>query len=197
MLICIFIGFTAGLPLYVLLSLLPAWLRSAKVDLTSIGLITLVQLPYAWKFLWSPLLDRYALPLLGRRRGWMLVSQLTLLASIPLFGTLHPKVDIWTIVALSTIVAFFSASQDIVLDAFRREILPDPELGLGTSIHVNAYRISSLVPGALALILADRLPWSTGEVVPPLFLLPGIALTLVAREPALVKGRPRTLREAV
>jgi len=197
MLICVFTGFSSGLPLYLLINLLPAWLRTQGVDLKTIGFFALIQLPYTWKFLWSPLLDRYALPLLGRRRGWMLITQLTLLATIPMFGALNPRVDIWTIVALSTIVAFFSASQDIVLDAFRREILPDPELGLGTSIHVNAYRISSLVPGALALILADRLPWSSVYVFTALFMLPGIGLTLVAREPLLVKGRPRTLREVV
>jgi PAT family beta-lactamase induction signal transducer AmpG len=197
MLMCIFTGFSSGLPLYLLINLLPAWLRTEGVDLKTIGFFALIQLPYTWKFLWSPLLDRYALPLLGRRRGWMLVTQLILLASIPLFGVLHPRQDIWAIVALSTAVAFFSASQDIVLDAFRREILPDAELGLGTSIHVNAYRISSLVPGALALILADRAPWSTVYIFTALFMLPGIALTLAASEPLLVKGRPRTLREAV
>ena len=197
MLICVFTGFSSGLPLYLLINLLPAWLRTEGVDLRTIGFFALIQLPYTWKFLWSPLLDRYALPLLGRRRGWMLVTQLVLLLSIPLFGVLHPVADIWTIVALSTLVAFFSASQDIVLDAYRREILPDPELGLGTSIHVNAYRISSLVPGALALILADRIPWSGVYWVTALFMLPGIAMTLTVREPALSKGRPRTLREAV
>jgi MFS transporter, PAT family, beta-lactamase induction signal transducer AmpG len=197
MLICVFTGFSSGLPLYLLINLLPAWLRTEGVDLKTIGFFALIQLPYTWKFLWSPLLDRYALPLLGRRRGWMLVTQLVLLATIPLFGALNPKIDIWTIVVLSTTVAFFSASQDIVLDAFRREILPDAELGLGTSIHVNAYRISSLVPGALALILADRAPWSVVYVFTALFMLPGIALTLFVNEPLLVKGRPRTLREAV
>jgi PAT family beta-lactamase induction signal transducer AmpG len=197
MLICVFTGFSSGLPLYLLINLLPAWLRTEGVDLKTIGFFALIQLPYTWKFLWSPLLDRYALPLLGRRRGWMLITQLALLVAIPLFGALSPRQDIWTIVVLSTAVAFFSASQDIVLDAFRREILPDPELGLGTSIHVNAYRISSLVPGALALILADRAPWSTVYLVTALFMLPGLALTLIAREPLLVKGRPRTLREAV
>ena len=197
MLICVFTGFSSGLPLYLLINLLPAWLRTEGVDLKTIGFFALIQLPYTWKFLWSPLLDRYALPLLGRRRGWMLITQLVLLAIIPLFGAFNPKADIWSIVVLSTAVAFFSASQDIVLDAFRREILPDPELGLGTSIHVNAYRISSLVPGALALILADRLPWPTVYVITALFMLPGIALTLFASEPALVHGRPRTLREAV
>lgn len=197
MLMCVFTGFSSGLPLYLLINLLPAWLRTEGVDLKTIGFFALIQLPYTWKFIWSPLLDRYALPLLGRRRGWMLVTQLILLAAIPLFGMLDPKQDIWRIVALSTTVAFFSASQDIVLDAFRREILPDPELGLGTSIHVNAYRISSLVPGALALILADRVSWSTVYVVTALFMLPGIALTLAADEPRLARGRPRTLREAV
>jgi PAT family beta-lactamase induction signal transducer AmpG len=197
MLICVFTGFSSGLPLYLLINLLPAWLRTEGVDLKTIGFFALIQLPYTWKFLWSPLLDRYALPLLGRRRGFMLLTQLVLLATIPIFGVLHPQVDIWAVVALSTLVAFFSASQDIVLDAYRREILPDPELGLGTSIHVNAYRISSLVPGALALILADRAPWSTVYLVTALFMLPGIAMTLVVNEPALVEGRPRTLREAV
>jgi len=197
MLICVFTGFSSGLPLYLLINLLPAWLRTSGVDLKTIGFFALIQLPYTWKFLWSPLLDRYAMPLLGRRRGWMLVTQLTLLVSIPLFGMLHPKVDILAIVVLSTVVAFFSASQDIVLDAFRREILPDSELGLGTSIHVNAYRVSSLVPGALALILADRMPWSSVYLITALFMLPGMALTLAVDEPKLVKGRPRTLREAV
>ena len=197
MLICVFTGFSSGLPLYLLINLLPAWLRTEGVDLKTIGFFALIQLPYTWKFLWSPLLDRYALPLLGRRRGWMLVTQIVLLAAIPAFGALHPAVDIWAVVALSTIVAFFSASQDIVLDAYRREILPDPELGLGTSIHVNAYRVSSLVPGALALILADRIPWSGVYLVTALFMLPGIAMTLAVREPRLVRGQPRTLREAV
>ena len=197
MLICVFTGFSSGLPLYLLINLLPAWLRSDGVDLKTIGFFALIQLPYTWKFLWSPLIDRYALPLLGRRRGWMLVTQLLLLVAIPAFGFLRPQVDIWAVVYLSTAVAFFSASQDIVLDAFRREILPDAELGLGTSIHVNAYRISSLVPGALALILADHFPWSTVYAVTALFMLPGLALTLVVAEPALAKGRPRTLAEAV
>ena len=197
MLICVFTGFSSGLPLYLLLNLLPAWLRSEGVDLKTIGFFALIQLPYTWKFLWSPLIDRYALPLMGRRRGWMLATQLLLLVSIPAFGMLRPQTDIWAIVYLSTAVAFFSASQDIVLDAFRREILPDAELGLGTSIHVNAYRISSLIPGALALILADRMPWSAVYTITALFMLPGIAMTLAVSEPLQSKSRPRTLREAV
>ena len=179
MLICIFTGLSSGLPLYLLLNLLPAWLRSEQVDLKAIGLFALIQLPYTWKFLWSPLLDRYAFPALGRRRGWMLVTQLLLLASIPLFGHLYPQRDLWAIAYLAATVAFFSASQDIVLDAFRREILPDPELGLGTSI------------------LADHLPWSSVFWIVAAFMLPGIAMTLAVDEPALRRPGPQTLREAV
>ena len=197
MLICVFIGFSAGLPLYLLINLLPAWLRSEGVDLKAIGLFALIQLPYTWKFLWSPLMDRFGLPVLGRRRGWMLATQVLLLVAIPAFGLLHPKLDIWAIAYLSAAVAFFSASQDIVLDAYRREILPDAELGLGNAVYVNAYRISSLIPGSLALILSDLLPWSSVFLVTALFMLPGIAMTLLAREPDLAQGTPKTLREAV
>jgi PAT family beta-lactamase induction signal transducer AmpG len=197
MLICVFTGFSSGLPLYLLINLVPAWLRSERVDLKSIGLFALIQLPYTWKFLWSPLLDRYAFPALGRRRGWMLVTQLLLAASIPALGELDPSRNLWAIAYLAAVIAFLSASQDIVLDAYRREILPDLELGLGNAIHVNVYRISSLVPGSLALILADHLPWSSVYWITAAFMIPGIAMTLVVDEPALTRGRPQTLREAV
>ena len=197
MLICVFTGFSSGLPLYLLLNLLPAWLRSEQVDLRSIGLFALIQLPFTWKFIWSPLVDRYALPVLGRRRGWMLATQLLLLLSIPLFGALKPQLDLWTIAYLAAAVAFFAATQDIVLDAYRRELLPDAELGLGNSIHVQAYRISSLVPGALSLILADLLPWQSVFTLTALFMLPGIANTLLVSEPRLSRPAPRTLTEAV
>jgi len=197
MLICVFTGFSSGLPLYLLINLLPAWLRSERVDLAAIGLFALIQLPFIWKFLWSPLVDRYALPVLGRRRGWMLATQLLLLASIPAFGLLRPQLDLWAIAYLAAAVAFFAATQDIVLDAYRRELLPDNELGLGNAIHVQAYRIASLVPGALALILADHLPWSAVFAITALFMLPGIANTLLISEPALARPAPRTLYEAV
>lgn len=197
MLICVFTGFSSGLPLYILISLLPAWLRSEQVDLKAIGLFALIQLPFTWKFLWSPLMDRFAWPRLGRRRGWMLLTQLALLLSLPLFGWFNPMLDIWTIAYLAATVAFFSASQDVVLDAFRREILLDVELGLGNAIHVNAYRIAGLVPGSLSLILADHLPWNSVFLITALFMLPGIVMTLMSGEPERAKGAPRTLREAV
>ena len=196
MLICIFTGFSSGLPLYILISLLPAWLRSEGVDLKAIGLFALIQLPFTWKFLWAPLFDRY-IPPLGRRRGWLFITQMALLLSIPAFGTLHPGLNLWTIAYLAGVVAFFSASQDIVLDAYRRELLLDTELGLGSAIHVNAYKIAGLIPGSLSLILADYLPWSSVFVITALFMLPGIAMTLFVSEPALKNGAPKTLRAAV
>ena len=196
MLICIFTGFTSGLPLYILISLLPAWLRSEHVDLKSIGLFALIQLPFTWKFVWAPLFDRYTLPL-GRRRGWLLVTQIALLLSIPLFGSLHPTLDLWAIAYLATVIAFFSASQDVVIDAYRREILPDNELGLGSAVHVNAYKIAGLVPGSLSLVLADHLPWDAVFLITALFMLPGRAMTLLVKEPIVAKGAPKTLREAV
>jgi PAT family beta-lactamase induction signal transducer AmpG len=196
MLICIFTGFSSGLPLYILIGLLPAWLRSEGVDLKSIGLFALIQLPFTWKFLWAPLFDRY-IPPLGRRRGWLIIMQVALLLSIPAFGALHPELDLWAIVYLAVVVAFFSASQDVVLDAYRRELLLDAELGLGNAVHVNAYKIASLIPGSLALILADHLPWGLVFFITALFMLLGIAMTLFVSEPALKNGAPKTLRAAV
>ena len=197
MLICVFTGFSSGLPLYLLINLIPAWLRSEHVDLKAIGLFALIQLPFTWKFAWSPLVDRYGLPVLGRRRGWMFLTQLLLLLSIPMFGALQPAFDLWTIAYLATAVAFFSATQDIALDAYRRELLPDAELGLGNSIHVQAYRVSSLVPGALSLILADYLPWRSVFAITALFMLPGMVTTLLIGEPRTECPPPRTLFDAV
>jgi PAT family beta-lactamase induction signal transducer AmpG len=197
MLICVFTGFTSGLPLYVLIQLVPAWLRTEGVGLAEIGFFALVQFPYTWKFLWSPLMDRFTLPFLGRRRGWMLVTQLALFASIAAMGFLEPALSIWTVAYLSAALAFFSASQDIVLDAYRREILPDIELGLGNAIHVQTYRLSGLVPGSLALILADHLPWHTVFVMVGAFMAIGIALTLAIDEPAARPDAPKTMRDAV
>ena len=197
MLICIFTGFSSGLPLYLLLNLLPAWLRTEGISLKAIGLFALIQFPYTWKFLWSPLLDRYALPWLGRRRGWMAVTQIGLLLVIAALGLFSPQADLPTISVLAALLAFVSATQDIVLDAYRRELLPDHELGLGNSVHVNAYRIAGLVPGSLSLILADHLPWGEVFAITSLFMLPGLAMTLMVSEKVSHGGTPKTLREAV
>jgi PAT family beta-lactamase induction signal transducer AmpG len=197
MLICIFIGFSSGLPLFILLNLVAAWLRSEGVDLKSIGLFALIQFPYTWKFLWSPLMDRFSLGRLGRRRGWMLGTQVLLLLSIAALGLFNPRTDLLTIAAMAALLAFFSASQDIVLDAYRREILSDEEQGLGTAIHVNAYKMAGLIPGSLSLILADHLPWGTVFLVTALFMLPGMITTLLVKEPPLYGAPPMTLEDAV
>jgi len=196
MLICIFTGFSSGLPLYILVSLLPAWLKTEGVSLKEIGLFALIGLPFTWKFIWAPLFDRYALPF-GRRRGWLFVTQLGLFVSLPVFGFFHPQIDIRTIAFFCVWVAFLSASQDVVLDAYRRELLPDVELGLGNAVHVNAYKIASLVPGSLSLILADHMEWSSVFMITALFMLPGLVMTLLITEPALKNVAPKTLRAAV
>ena len=197
MLTCIFIGFSSGMPLYVLIQLVPAWLRSNGVDLATIGLFAVVSLPYTWKFLWSPLMDRFALPFLGRRRGWALMTQIGLFLAIGSMGQFDPSQSLKMIVVLVFIVSLFSASQDIVLDAYRRELLADDELGTGTSFFVNGYRVASLVPGSLALILADNVPWSVSFWVTAGFMGVGIVTTLVIREVSDDKMAPHTLREAV
>ncbi len=201
MLICIFTGFASGMPLYVLISLVPAWLRTEGVGLKEIGLFSLIGLPYVWKFLWSPLLDRYSLPLLfyrpGLRRSWMLSTQLLLLITIAMLGFLDPLIHLWYIAWLCLGIAFLSATQDIVLDAYRRQILPDQELGLGNSIHVNAYRVAGLVPGSLSFILSDFLPWNIVFVVTSAFVLVGTILTLSVSEPTSNHNQPATLRAAI
>ena len=196
MLICIFTGLASGLPLYILIQLVPAWLRTEGVGLKEIGFFTLVQLPYTWKFIWAPLLDRYTLPL-GRRRGWMLLSQVILLGAVSCLGFWSPTDNLKAIAMLCLLIAFFSATQDIALDAYRRELLPDEELGLGNSIHVQAYRISGLLPAALSLILADHIPWSWVFVITGCYMVIGLVMTLVIREAIDKPLKPRTLREAV
>ena len=197
MLICAFTGFTSGLPLYILIQLVPAWLRVEGIGLAEIGFFTLIGTPYTWKFLWAPVMDRYTLPFLGRRRGWMLVTQLALFVSIASMGFFKPELSIWPVAYLAAAIAFFSASQDVVLDAYRRELLPDAELGLGNTIHVQTYRLSGLIPGSLALILADRLPWEAVFVVVAAFMAVGIVMTLVIQEAISRPSPPRTLAEAV
>ena len=197
MLICVMLGFTSGLPLFILYNLLSAWLKAEQVDLKSIGLFALVGFPYTWKFLWSPLMDRFRFPMLGRRRGWMFFTQLALLATIGSMGFYSPVTDLKIIVFLAGLVAFLSASQDIVIDAYRREMLSDREQGSGTALFVNAYKMSTLVPGSLSLILSDFLSWQLVFSITALFMLPGVFTTLLIREPSIYGEPPRTLREAV
>ena len=197
LLICLFTGFASGLPLFILYQLVPAWLRSEGVGLKEIGFFALVGIPYTWKFVWSPLMDRYAPSNMGRRRSWMLITQVLMLASIGYLGFLDPKTQLSEIAILCAITAFLSASLDISIDAFRREILPDRELGLGNSIHVTTYRIASLIPGSLSLILADHYAWDLVFIITAAFLSLGILMVLFSDEPEVNSHRPLTLKAAI
>ena len=197
LLVCIFLGFSSGLPLFILYNLLSAWLKSEGVDLKAIGLFALVGIPYTWKFLWSPAMDRFQLPFLGRRRGWMIATQIAVMLAVMLMGQFNPSSEIWTVVFLAAIVAFFSASQDIVIDAHRREWLTEEQMGSGTALFVNAYKLSTLVPGSLSLILSDIITWDWVFFITGLFMLPGILTTLLVSEPRMYGPAPKTLREAV
>jgi PAT family beta-lactamase induction signal transducer AmpG len=197
MLLCALMGFSSGLPLYVLIQLIPAWLRREGTSLEAIGLFALTQLPYTWKFLWAPLLDRYTLPFLGRRRGWALVTQVGLLLLLLTFGAFDAAGQTRTIAAVALVVAFFSATQDIVLDAYRRELLPDEELGLGNAIYVNTYRVAGLVPGGLALIVADHAPWPVVHATVASAMGVGIFATWLAPDLDLETAAPRSLWGAI
>ena len=194
--ICLTLGFSSGMPLYVLLTLLTAFLRSEGTDLKQIGLFSLLMIPYTWKFLWSPFIDRYSLPFLGRRRGWILISQILLVVLIDLLGFFTPSSHLGTTAFLALALAFLSASQDIAIDAFRRELLDDEELGLGNSLFVNAYRVAGLVPGGLSLVLAQYFSWQSVFVFTALCMVPGVFITFLSheREAACV---PKTLKAAV
>jgi PAT family beta-lactamase induction signal transducer AmpG len=197
LLVCIFLGFSSGLPLFILYNLLSAWLKSEGVDLKAIGLFALVGMPYTWKFLWAPAMDRFKLPFLGRRRGWMVVTQIAVMLAVILMGQFNPSTEIWIVVFLASIVAFFSASQDIVVDAHRREWLTEGQMGSGTALFVNAYKLSTLVPGSLSLILSDLITWDWVFFITGLFMLPGILTTLLVSEPREYGPPPQTMKEAV
>jgi PAT family beta-lactamase induction signal transducer AmpG len=178
------------------LGVLQAWMKEEGVDLTWVGMITLVQSPYSWKFLWSPVLDRFTPLRLGRRRGWLLIAQLALMASIAALGGSNPVAHPGWMVASAVLVAFFSATQDIVVDAYRREDLPDEELGLGSSLYVYGYRIGMWAASGGGLILADYLPFSQVYLIMTAGLVPGVLTTLLTPEPRVDAQPPRSLREA-
>ena len=197
MLVAFIMGFASGLPLLLTLSLLQAWMKEEGVDLTVIGLMALVGLPYTLKFLWAPFLDRFTLSFLGRRRGWLLVAQIALMISIAGLGMTNPGKSPWMVAFAAFLVTFFSASQDIVVDAYRREDLPDEELGLGSSLYVNGYRVGMLLASGGGLIMADHMPFSVVYLIMAFCLLPGVVTTIFTPEPPLTMGTPSSLKEAV
>lgn len=194
MLLCAYTGFSAGLPLFFILQLVPAWLRVGKVDLKTIGFFTLAQTPYLLKFLWSPLLDKISPFNLGYRKGWLLLSQFALLLIMPIFGWFEPSAQsnwqaLMPILCLTFAIAFVSATQDIAIDAYRRELLDDDELANGNSMYINFYRIAGFIPGGLSLILARYYTWSEVFIFTALCFLPMLLITLLIKEP-LHQPRP-------
>ena len=197
MLVALLMGFACGLPLLLTITVLQAWMKEEGVDLTVIGLMALVGLPYTLKFLWAPFLDRFTLPFLGRRRGWLLVAQIALIFSIAGLGFTDPRQSPLQVAFVAFLVTFFSASQDIVVDAYRREDLSDEELGLGSSLYVNGYRVGMLLASGGGLIMADSIPFSMVYMIMAVCMLPGVLTTLLTPEPEISFGTPKNLREAV
>lgn len=197
MLVTFVMGFACGLPLLLTISLLQAWMKEEGVDLAMIGMISLVGLPYTVKFLWAPFLDRYIPPFLGRRRGWLIVAQILLVLSIAGLAFTEPGVKPLYVVIAAMLVTFFSATQDIVVDAFRRESLSDKELGLGSSLYVNGYRVGMLLASGGGFIMADAISFKAVYLIMAACLLPCMLATVLSPEPEIIAGTPKTLQEAV
>ena len=197
MLVALLMGFSSGLPLLLTGSVLQAWMSDEGVDLGTIGLFALVGLPYTLKFLWAPLTDRYCFPFFGRRRGWLITIQLLLMLTIAVLGWTQPAEAPLTVAMVAWLLTFFSASQDIVIDAYRREALADNELGLGSSLYVNGYRIGMLLASGGGLIMADYVGFAMVYQLMALAMSVGILTTLFAPEPATPAGTPTTLQDAV
>ncbi len=197
MFVALVMGFSSGLPLLLTLGVLQTWMKEENVDLTLIGLVNLVQIPYTWKFIWAPIMDRYTLPFLGRRRGWLLISQIAVACSIIGLGMSNPGRNMWIVAVAAMLVAFFSATQDIVVDAYRREDIPDKELGLGSSFYISGYRFGTMLAAGGGLILADHIPWSMVYMIMGLCMTIGIITTLFTPEPKVDERSPQTLKTAV
>lgn len=194
----LFLGFSSGLPLYLTSKIpLQAWLTKENVSLSTIGAFSLVGLPYSLKFLWSPLLDRFVPPFLGRRRGWLVITQVAIFLAIAAMAFQKPSEGLTFLAITAAIVAFFSASQDIVVDAYRTDVLAVPERGPGASVFLLGYRVAILVTSSLALFLADRMPWQTVYLLMSLLMFVGVVSSIWAPEPILRYNPPQTLWDAV
>jgi len=191
------LGFSSGLPLALTSGTLQAWMTVSGVDLATIGIFTLVGIPYTWKFLWAPFMDRYVPPFLGRRRGWIAAMQMLLGAGIAIMGALDPVTMPWALAVLALMVAFISASQDVVFDAYRADVLRPAERGIGAAVSVLGYRLAMLVSGALALILSDQIGWQNTYWLMAALMIAAIGATLFGPEPEVKVTPPKTLTDAV
>lgn len=190
-------GFSCGVPVGLSGGTLQAWMASEQIDITLIGIFSLVGLPYTAKFLWSPIIDRYLPPFLGRRRGWILIAQFLLVIGISFMAITDPVINTSQMAIIALLVAFFSASQDIAVDAYRTEVLKSDELGPGASLYIMGYRIAMIFSGAIALILADHMPWKTVYFIMAIVMGVSTIVTYYAPEPELIEKPPKTLGDAV
>lgn len=197
MLICLLLGFSSGLPLLLTGGTLKLWLAEAKVDITTIGYFSWVGMMYSLKFIWAPLLDSVALNNLGRRRSWMLFMQIGLAISLFFLGQIDPMTSLTTMALVSVVVAFFSATQDIAIDAFRREYLEENELGLGSTMNMYGYRLAMLVSGGLAVALADHMSWQNVYLVMAILMAFGMVATMISPEPQAHLLPKRTFYDSV
>ncbi len=197
MIVSAVMGFSCGLPLLLTISVLQAWMKKQGVDLTVIGIFSLVGLPYTLKFLWAPVFDRFTLPFLGRRKGWLVTAQIMLILSICLLGFTQPAKAPFMVAFVALLVTFFSASQDIVVDAYRREDLKDNELGLGSSMYIYGYRTGMLLASGGGLIMADHIPFSMVYIILGLCLVPEVVVSCLTPEPVDIPGKPETMLKAV
>lgn len=191
------LGFVSGLPLALTSGTLQAWLTVEGVDLKTIGVFTMVGLPYTFKFLWAPVMDRVVPPWLGRRRGWMVLTQLCVAGALVLMATTNPKVHPGWFAAYALLVAFLAASLDIVFDAYRTDTLQTHERGLGAAVWVNGYRIALLASGAGALALADYVGWQMTYLAMAAIMVAGVVIVFVSPDPTVVANAPKSLKEAV
>ncbi len=192
-----FLGMASGLPLALSRGTLQAWMAVENIDLATIGLFSLVAMPYTLKFLWAPVLDRFVPPWLGRRRGWILLFQCGLMVFIAAMSATDPARAPVAMALFALIVATLSASQDIVADAYRTDVLKEPERGAGAAVFVTGYRIAMLVSGALALVMAESIGWRMTYLIMAGLMTVGIAATLAGPEPEERVKPPATLEEAV
>jgi len=197
MLIALVMGFAGGLPLFLTSTVLQAWMKESGIDLSTIGLFALVGLPYTLKFVWAPLMDRYIPSALGRRRSWLLIWQVLLTAAISLLAFADPSKWLMMTALAALLLSFFSASQDIVIDAYRRESLSDDEQGMGAALYVSGYRAGILLATGGGLIMADFMSYQSVYLVMATAMAASIIATIIAREPEMNHGHPATLREAV
>lgn len=200
LLVAFFMGVASGLPLLITITLMQAWAKDAGVGLKSIGLMALVGLPYTLKFLWAPIYDRFTPKFLGRRRGWILINQVAVVVSILLMGLSDPSQGVESLyyfIFMAFLITFFSASQDTVIDAFRREDLTNEELGIGSSYYVYGYRVGMLIVSGGGMMLADLTSWQNVFFIMAACMIPAIAITFIATEPKIGESKPVSFKESV